>query len=91
MKRNCFQTQLRFTPYGRDHKIVNSVEQVLRGFKNRLIIGEREFFFDRISGLSINQRNTLIIHYDNNEEFYNIKGPDPFSALKYLYLYNLAG
>ena len=88
-----FSDKISLLSIGQDHKVKSAEEKLLSGFRDRLRIGERDFFFDNISGLSINQRNTLIIHYSGveGEEFYNIQGPGPFSALKYLYLYNLAG
>ena len=70
------------------HKIKSSTEERLTAFRDRFILGKKELLFRNISGLSINQRNTVNLHYGNEDDFINIQGPGSFNALKYLYLFN---
>lgn len=73
---------------GPDHRAYNKARYNLRAYKDRLELGGRLLLMSEISGMAINQRNLLIIHYNDGEGHLELKGNVSFSALKYLYLYN---
>ena len=73
-----------------DHKVLSVKQTLLRAWRNRLSIGEDLLPFQQITGMAINQRNLLILHLSEGNRHLELSGDVSFSALKYLYLYQLA-
>lgn len=75
----------------KDHSVAAESSELLQGFTDRLEIGSLVLPFDEITGMAVNRRNLLIIHYGEEDNHIELIGNISFSALKYLYLYKLAG
>ena len=75
---------------GSDHKVLSRKQTVLRAWRDKLSVGEDVLPFQQITGMAINQRNLLILHMSEGNRHLELSGDISFSALKYLYLYQLA-
>ena len=75
---------------GSDHKVLSRKQTVLRAWRDKLSVGEDVLPFRQITGMAINQRNLLILHMSEGNRHLELSGDISFSALKYLYLYQLA-
>lgn len=76
---------------GRDHQVLSSERTMLRAWRDGLAVGELFLPYTSVTGIAINQRNLLILHFrDENDGHLELSGPISFSALKYLYLYQSA-
>ena len=76
---------------GPDHKVLSKEKTILRAWRDRLSVGEKVLPFQQITGMAINQRNLLILHLSEGDRHLELSGEISFSALKYYYLYQLAG
>ena len=85
-----FEDAVKAEIIGPDHKVLSAKQTLLRAWRNKLSIGEELFPFQQITGMAINQRNLLILHLAEGNRHLELSGDVTFSALKYLYLYQLA-
>ncbi len=74
---------------GKDHSVISEAPQEITAYADRFVIGTRTLPLSGIIGAAINQRNLLILHYDSGEGHLELTGDVSFSALKYLYLYQI--
>lgn len=72
-----------------DHQLVGEDTGSLTATGTRLFCCGRSFPFDDILGMSIYSRNVLVLHTLSDGKHYEVRGDMHFSALKYLYLYEL--
>ena len=71
------------------HKLTETKEGVLAAYGDGFeICGERIAFAD-MQGMAIVSRNFMIVHIKGRDGHIELKSDMCFSALKYLYLYNL--
>ena len=85
-----FEDAVQAETIGSDHKVLSVEKTTLRAWRNRLSVGEEVMPFQQITGMAINQRNLLILHLSEGDRHLEVSGDISFSALKYLYLYQLA-
>lgn len=69
------------------HKAADSRTAVFCAYSDRFIAGDMVIPFERITGISINQRNLLLLHIADMPGHWEFSGSPSFNALKYLYLY----
>ena len=79
---------------GPDHSLVSEEAGTLLGYCDRLVFENDRasycFPFDILSGISIFGNNKMVINYKDGElKHYEMHGPYTYSALKYLYLYEI--
>lgn len=79
---------------GTDHNLVSEETGTLLGYCDRLVFENDGasycFPFDTLSGISIFGNNKMVINYKDGElKHYEMHGPYTYSALKYLYLYEI--
>ena len=79
---------------GTDHNLVSEETGTLLGYCDRLVFENDGasycFPFDILSGISIFGNNKMVINYKDGElKHYEMHGPYTYSALKYLYLYEI--
>ncbi len=79
---------------GPDHELVSEEMGTLYGYCDRLVFANDNasysFGFDILSGLSIFGNNKMVLNYKDGElKHYEMHGPFSYSALKYLYLYEI--
>ena len=79
---------------GADHSLVSEETGTLLGYCDRLVFENGGasycFPFDTLSGISIFGNNKMVINYKDGElKHYEMHGPYTYSALKYLYLYEI--
>lgn len=79
--------EVKFYRVGKDFEITKERIGEAIAYTDRLILAGEEISFDDIPTLSIYARNTLSFIYQN--EHYEVKGGDRFSALKYKYLFEI--
>ncbi len=72
-----------------DHTLSGSHEDRLAAYADHLEICGKKILFSDVQGLAIVSRNFLIIHIKGEEGHMELKSDISFSALKYLYLYNV--
>ena len=70
-----------------NHQVTESRSIVLKGYIDRFAADGYSIPFEKITGISINQRNLLLVHVADVPGHLEFKGPGTFNALKYLYLY----
>lgn len=68
------------------HEIRASHTGTLTAYRDRFTFGERTLTSAELEGAAIFSRNVLTVHAGHQ---YEIRGAEDFSALKYLYLYDL--
>ena len=86
-----FEDSVKVESIGPDHQVLSEARTTLRAWRDGLAVGELFLPFSSITGMAINQRNLLIIHYTLEENGHlELSGDLSFSALKYLYLYQSA-
>ena len=90
-KESLFSDNITEERIGTDHSILSRGERNLCAFSDRLQIGQMQLPFSEITGMAINQRNLLIIHYYGEDGHLELSGSISFNALKYLYLYQISG
>ena len=73
-----------------DHSVAQRQAVRLSAYTDRFVIGDREIPFSSITGMAINQRNLLMVHFAGSESHYEMTGPLSYNALKYLYLFRAA-
>ena len=71
------------------HELIRETKGALMAFSDKLIICGQEIPFTDILGMSIYSRNVLVLHVLSEGTHYEVRGALGFSALKYLYLYEI--
>ena len=72
------------------HELISKKSCTIRAYKNYLECGEDKLELKDIEGMAIYSRSALIIHHKNQVGHLEIKSDNiGFSALKYLYLYEM--
>ena len=84
-----FSDPLRCERIGRAHDVASATNGTLVARKDGAIFGGRFIPLAEIRGLAVHSRNTLTAHIGENEIQYELHGDESFSALKYLYLYQI--
>lgn len=69
------------------HKADDSRNVVFCAYSDRFIAGDMVIPFEKITGISINQRNLLLLHITDMSGHWEFSGSPSFNALKFLYLY----
>ena len=75
---------------GAAHEVTSEENITLCAYADRLEAGSLVLPFHEISGMAINQRNLLIVHYGEDGHI-EMTADLSFSALKYLYLFKATG
>lgn len=73
-----------------NHHITYEESGKLMAFADRIECCSKTFFYGEMLGLDIFSRNFIVMNYGKDAHHYEIKGDLMFSALKYLYLFELA-
>ena len=84
-----FSDPLRCEQIDGDHSVVSARNDTLIARKDGVVFGGRFIPLKEIRGLAVHSRNTLTVHIGENETQYELHGEESFSALKYLYLYQM--
>lgn len=82
-----FSDEIKEQFINKKHKAADSRTAVFCAYSDRFIAGDMVIPFERITGISINQRNLLLLHIDDMPGHWEFSGSPSFNALKYLYLY----
>ena len=75
---------------GADHSLIGIEVGKFKAYKEHLECGGEIYDYKDMEGMAIYSRNSLIIHHKKMEGHLEIKSDIGFSALKYLYLYEMA-
>jgi len=73
------------------HKLTETKEGVLAAYKDGFEICGEKIPFEEIQGMAIVSRNIIILHIKGRDGHLEMRSDISFSALKYLYLYNIMG
>lgn len=84
-----FSDQILLQEIGDNHELLSETNGALMACRDKLIICGKEISFEDILGMSIYSRNVLVLHTLSDAKHYEIRGDLRFSALKYLYLYEI--
>lgn len=85
-----FSDQILLQDIGDNHELLSETHGALIACRDKLIVCSKEIAFEDILGMSIYSRNVLVLHTLSNAKHYEIRSDLSFSALKYLYLYEIA-
>lgn len=86
-----FEDMVTLYEIGEDHQQKSVKETKLTAFKDHVFIEGRNLYPKDFVGMGLVLRNTIETYLNEDKTQYEIKGPQSFSALKYLYLYKLNG
>lgn len=86
---SLFSDQILLQEIGDNHELLSETTGVLTAARDGLYVCGRSIPFDDILGVSIYSRNVLVIHTISDSKHYEVRGDMSFSALKYLYLYEI--
>lgn len=84
-----FSDELTAERIGEDHDVADSRQGMLQARKDGVLFGERFIPLAEIRGLAVHSRNTLTAHIGAEDTQYEVRGGESFSALKYVYLYQM--
>lgn len=84
-----FSDQILLQDISDDHELLSETHGALIACRDKLIICGKEIPFEDILGMSIYSRNVLVIHTLSDSKHYEIRGDMRYSALKYLYLFEI--
>ena len=73
----------------KEHNLTDTKEEMLAAYVDRFIIGEKKVSIEDVQGIAIFSRNSIILHIKGMEGHIEIKSDLSFSALKYLYLFEM--
>jgi len=68
------------------HEIEKTSSVTLSAYRDHFTVNDTVITPDQLEGMAIFSRNVLTVHAEHQ---YEVRGSDSFSALKYLYLYQL--
>lgn len=83
-----FSDQVTMYEIGKDHTVLRTEEGTLAAYSDRMECCGQQIPYDRIQGMAVYSRNSVIIHTEGVDGHIEIKSDKMFCALKYLYLYN---
>ncbi len=86
-----FADQVTIYEVDKEHNFTGTKEGLLAAYADRFEIGERNVPFTDVQGMAIVSRNFIILHIKGMVGHIEIKSDVSFSALKYLYLYEMKG
>ena len=81
-----FSDEVILRTVGKDHSLISERPVTLRAFRDRLETGD-PMPLAEIDGISIVQRNRLLLYPKQADGHLEITGAPGFNALKYLYLF----
>ena len=84
-----FEDQVTIYRIGNNHELIGTEEGSFKAYPDRLECGGESMAFEDIEGVAVYSRNALIIHPKKMDGHLEVKSDISFSALKYLYLYDL--
>lgn len=90
-EQKLFEDDVTVYEINNDHTLSNTYASKLSAYRDHLKIGEEIIPFSKIQGLAIVSRNNMIMHVKGKDGHIEIKSDISFSALKYLYLYEMKG
>ncbi len=85
-----FSDEVLLQQIGDNHELLAETKGGLMACKDKLILCGQEIPYTDVLGMSIYSRNVLVLHTLSDGKHYEIRGDLSFSALKYLYLYEIA-
>ena len=85
-----FSDEILLQKIGDNHELLSETNGALMAFADKLILCGLEIPYTDVLGMSIYSRNVLVLHTLSDGNHYEIRGDLSFSALKYLYLYEIA-
>lgn len=71
------------------HQCTGTKQGTLSAYTDRFECCGHVLSFDSMQGVAIYSRNSMVLHQEGLEGHLEVKSGDHFSALKYLYLYNM--
>ena len=86
-----FNDQVTVYEIDKEHNLTGTRQETLAAYVDKIQIGEKEIPFSDVQGLAIVSRNNMILHVKGIDGHLEIKSDISFSALKYLYLYEMKG
>ena len=86
-----FNDQVTVYEIDKEHNLIGTRQETLTAYVDKIQIGEKEIPISDVQGLAIVSRNNMILHVKGLDGHLEIKSDISFSALKYLYLYELKG
>ena len=96
--RMLFSDHVTLDHYDTDHMLLSSVPGVLAAYARHATFapdaadGEpARIELEQVEGIGLFLRNTLIVHIAGDAGHYEVRGDLPFNALKYRYVYRIAG
>ncbi len=84
-----FSDEVTWYEIDKNHVVTKTVNGRLAAYDDRFEFCERKLFYNELQGMAIYSRNAIVLHMQGLEGHIEIKADKMFSALKYLYLYNL--
>lgn len=84
-----FEDSVTIYRIGADHKLIGTEEGSFKAYIDYLECGGERLDYAGMDGMAIYSRSVLMIHHEKLDGHLEIKSDISFSALKYLYLYNL--
>jgi len=73
----------------KEHNLTDTKEEMLTAYVDGFAIGEKKITIADVQGMAIVSRNFIILHIKGMEGHIEIKSDVSFSALKYLYLFEM--
>ena len=84
-----FEDQVTIYRIDADHELIGTEQGSFKAYIDHLECGGERLDYATMDGMAIYSRNAMIIHHDSVEGHLEVKANVGFSALKYLYLYNM--
>ena len=84
-----FSDELTAQQIGEDHSVISTLQGTLKARKDGALFDEKFIPLAEIRGLAVHSRNTLTVHMGADDTQYEVRGAESFSALKYVYLYQM--
>lgn len=85
-----FEDKVTVYRIGTDHELISTEQGMMKAYTDRLQCEGDIFDFKDMDGLAIYSRNAMILHHESLKGHLEMKSDIGFSALKYLYLYEIA-
>ena len=84
-----FSDSVTLQTIGDDHTLLKEETGSLAAYVDHLVCCDHTVNYCDILGMAIYSRNVLILHTDSGSKHFEIRGSQMFSALKYLYLFEI--
>lgn len=88
-EKSVFEDQVTIYRIGTNHQLIGSEVGILKAYKDHLECGGESLDYAGMDGMAIYSRNALVIHHEKLNGHLEVKSDLSFSALKYLYLYEI--